>query len=140
MNMTSHGHAHFWERALSRRRFVRDALGGTALAASGSLLLPAAAGAHAPVPPTAEPRPIPGGLEIAGQTFHVQFPYFGQEVSTITDFDGLVAAAEMQGSGTATNTATGETSRLIFDADMRVMQGNYIGLDGNPHTGTFGFI
>ncbi|HET7034242.1 MAG TPA: hypothetical protein VFI42_01025 [Thermomicrobiaceae bacterium] len=132
------GHAHFWERALSRRQLVRGALGGTTLAASG-LLLPGAAAA-APIPPTADPRPIAPATMIGGEAFRVRAPQFGSEVSTITDFNGMVAAAEMQGTGTATDTRTFKSSPVIFDADMRVMQGTYIGLDGNPHVGAFGFV
>lgn len=29
---------------------------------------------------------------------------------------------------------------LLFDVDNRFMKGVYIGVDGNKHTGTFGFI
>lgn len=133
------GHAHFWERALSRRQLVRGALGGGALTAGG-LLLPAASGALAAAPPTVDPRPIAPATLIGGEPFRVRAPQFGNEVSTITDFNGLVAAADITGTGTATDTRTRKTTPLLFDADMRVMQGTYIGLDGNPHKGTFGFI
>lgn len=133
------GHAHFWERALSRRQVLGGALGTTLALAGGSLLHPTLAGA-APGLGSA-PKPIPGGLDLGGgQIIHTYFPYFGQEVSTITDFSGLVAAAEMQGGGTATDTSTGQRTRLAFDADMRVMQGRYMGFDGQAHQGTFGFI
>src|SRR5262249_38839008 len=86
------GHAPFWGRAFSRRRFVRTAAGATALVVGHSLWFPAAAGA-APVGGS-DPRPIPStpltdalGLPLP---LHVDFPYLGHELSTITDFDGVV--------------------------------------------------
>lgn len=136
------GHAHFWERAFSRRQFVRAAAGTTAAIAGASLWMPA--GVSAARPGDASPNPIPGGdptLEQAfGKLFHVYFPYFGQEVATITDFNGKLAAAEMQGAGTGTNTMTGATTRYTYDADMRVMDGVYVAKDGHTHRGAFGFV
>jgi hypothetical protein len=136
------GHAHFWERAFSRRQFVRAAAGTTAVALGSSLVLPA--GVSAARPGDASPNPIPGGdpfLEQAfGKLFHVYFPYFGNEVLTITDFNGKTAAAEMQGAGTGTDTASGQTARYTYDADMRVMDGVYVAKDGHTHRGTFAFV
>ena len=40
--------------------------------------------------------------------------------------------------GLATPTATG--ARIGYDADMRIMKGQYIGEDGQEHEGSFGFI
>jgi hypothetical protein len=72
----------------------------------------------------------------------------GNEPSTIGDFRGLVAINHLQGEGTVTRgstsggistpTATGD--RLVYDADMRIMKGLYVGEDGQEHEGTFGFI
>jgi hypothetical protein len=128
------GHAHFWDRALSRRQFMLAAAGSTAALA----LLPGLAAAA----DGGAPKPIPGGLDLlglitghTGPTFHVFFPVFGQEVSTITDFNGFVAAGEIQGFGTANN-----GDRLFFDADMRFMDGVYIDVAGRTSRGTFGFI
>lgn len=139
------GHAHFWERALSRGLFMRSVAGATALAAGSGLLLPRLAAA-AP-PDGALPTPIPGGTDLLallglppGPIFHFFFPAFGQEVATVGNLKGFVAAAEVQGTGTATDTATGATSALTFDADMRFMDGVYVGQDGRPRRGTFGFI
>jgi hypothetical protein len=108
------------------------------------------AGAISPLRPffgNADPQPIPGGTDLyallglgSGPLFHFSFPAFGQEVSTITDFVGHVAAAEVQGTGIATNTTSQETLSLTFDADMRFMDGLYIAEDGHPRHGTFGFI
>jgi hypothetical protein len=83
-----------------------------------------------------------------GQQFHVYLNEPGNEPSTIGDFRGLVAINHLQGEGTvirggpngglATPTATGD--RIGYDADMRIMKGQYIGEDGQEHEGTFGFI
>jgi len=88
------------------------------------------------------PKPIPGGFEAFGKFFHVDptSPGPDTENSTIFDFHGSIGAADVRGTGTGTNTNTGATSSLLFDVDMRFMQGVYIGLDGKTHTGTFSLI
>jgi hypothetical protein len=139
------GHAHFWERALSRGLFIRTAAGAAALAAGAGLRLPRQAGAR--VLDAWMPSPIPGGTDLralfglpSGPIYHLFFPAFGQEVASVGNFQGNLAAAEIQGSGTATNTATGQTSTLTFDADMRFMDGIYVNQAGVAARGTFGFI
>ncbi len=139
-----HGHAHFWHRALSRRQVVRTAAGlvvtgvgvgraGRALAQDGAM---------------ATPKPIPGGIDLGGgELIHVYDYSQGFEPATITDFRGLVGINHLRTEGTVTSgggggpstpTATGD--RLVVDVDMRFMQGTYIGEDGQPHQGTFGFV
>jgi hypothetical protein len=90
-----------------------------------------------------DPTPIPGGIKFVGNDIafvpadpdiHVLPPALGLDVSTITDFSGFVAAAEIQGG------ATGGGGSFGFDADMRVIQGKYVGEDGRVHEGSFGFI
>ena len=67
--------------------------------------------------------------------FHVLPPTIGFEMSTITDFHGVLAASETQGR------ARGSDGRsYTFDADMRFMRGTYVGMDGHAREGTFGFI
>jgi hypothetical protein len=132
------GHAHFWERALTRRQLLRTAAATAVLATAGA---PIAASARGRVRGET-PRPIPFDL-FGGQgpvPIHVDLPYFGNELVTMTDYRGLVAAAEVQGSGTGVDTATGATTRYTFDADMRIMDGDYIGEDGRLHRGLFGFV
>ena len=70
------------------------------------------------------------------QIFHANFPIFGTEVSTITDFSGSIAAAELQGTGTSNMAPTA----LFYDADMRFMSGKYTSVDGRTREGTFGFV
>jgi len=130
------GHSHFWERAmLSRRHFMQAAAGATGLVLGSGLWMPALALADG-----AFPRHIPGGFHAFGKFFHVFGPAPTTENSTIFDFHGAIGATDIQGSGTGTNTHTGQKQPLLFDVDMRFMQGTYIGLDGEQHTGTFSFI
>ena len=56
-------------------------------------------------------------------------------MSTITDFDGVIAAGEIQGRARGS-----DGSRYTFDTDMRFMQGTYVGTDGRRRTGSFGFV
>ena len=63
----------------------------------------------------------------------------GFDGSSITDFNGFVGVAEVQGTGSATN-ANGTTETLVFDTDMRFMSGVYVGQDNNVHKGAFGFV
>jgi hypothetical protein len=60
--------------------------------------------------------------------------------SQITDFDGFVGLTHIRGGGTGTDTATGATTRLAFQADMGFSQGKFIGADGQQHRGTFAFV
>ena len=136
------GHPHFWQNALSRRQFVRVA-GGTAatsLALGSSVFrgLPQAWAGTSTLP-----KPIKGGIQPFGpgtEVFHVFLPGQGNEPSTIRDLKGLVGLANVSGAGTGTHKPTGETKRLVFDADCRFMQGSYVGRDGELHRGTFGFV
>jgi hypothetical protein len=139
-----HGHRSFRHRAHSRRRFIQAA-GGLAFAGlattRGTRTFAQDAGG-------ANPKPIPAGFEIEGQVFHAYDYIPGNEPSTIGDFRGLVAINHLSGEGTvirggpngglATPTATGD--RLVYDTDMRIMKGQYIGEDGQEHEGTFGFV
>jgi hypothetical protein len=141
------GHAHFWRRALSRRQVAQTAAGVGLLALGGNLALPRLT--QAAQMDGAMPKPIPGGLDLGGGLIiHVNNPEDGVEPATITDFRGFVGVSHAQGAGTVTTggaagglstpTATGD--RLVFDADMRFMQGRYIGEDGKEHTGTFAMV
>ncbi len=135
------GHTHFWERAmLSRRQFLGTAAGATGIVLGSGLWMPGQALARGD---GAAPRPIPGGLQPFGpgtEVFHLFLPGEGNEPITITDFHGLIGLANVDGTGTGTDTTTGATTPLTFDNDTRFMQGVYIGVDGKKHRGTFGFI
>jgi|SRR5579859_52598 len=131
------GHAHFWERALSRRQFLGTSALATGLALGADLWMPAVAQAAAPF---VAPQPIPGGIVVGGTLFHVFLPGHAAEPSTITDFHGMIGVAHVSGAGTGINTTTGEQRRLTFDVDNRFMKGTYVGVDGQTHVGTFGFV
>jgi hypothetical protein len=141
------GHAHFWQRAaMKRRRLMRTAAGGTAAALGAPLWLPALAQAerddgHARRPNGAAPRPIPGGQQFFGPGTEVFHVFLGPDVenSTITDFNGVIAAAHILGTVTEIQ-GNQRTSGLLVDGDVRFMQGVYIGVDGKARHGTFGFF
>jgi len=127
----------------SRREFVRTA-GAVALAGAalgGRLLRPQILQAASPD----DPLPISGGTPVLGGAFHVfapaAFDPIDAEPITITNFNGTVGLAYIDGIVTRTQISTGRQDRLPFTAsDMRFMQGVYRGVDGKPRQGTFGFI
>ncbi len=133
-------------KEVSRREFVRTTGGALAAgAALGSgLLRPGTLYAAAPD----DPLPIPGGSPALGGAFHVygptpdgSFDPIDAEPASITNFNGVVALAYIDGTVTRTRISTGEQVELPFIAsDMRFMQGVYRGVDGKPRQGTFGFI
>jgi hypothetical protein len=128
------GHAHFWERAMSRGVLVKGAIGVGGAAITGGLWGPALAEAGGGITSDA-PRPVPGNPGLGG--LHINLPGLNAEPSSITDFNGMVGIGAVTGRGTATTGATSQT--LFFDVDNRFMRGEYVGLDGAMHHGTFGF-
>jgi hypothetical protein len=126
------------ERALSRRQIMKGVMGSTGAVLGAGVLLPTLTQAA----DAADPRPIPMGIQPFGagtETFHLFLPEPGNELSTITDFNGLIAAAEVQGTGMGTD-ASGAKVPLVFDVDARIMQGQYVGMDGQVRTGAFALI
>jgi hypothetical protein len=128
---------------LSRRRFLQAAA-GTVGALGAGLLFPTWA-----VSAGRDPKPIPGGIAnpAGGPFIHFNRPGAadaaapnGNDPSLITDFDGFIGQTHVQGTGTGTNTDTGETSPLLFDADMRFMRGVYQSVDGRFLQAGFVFI
>ena len=88
------------------------------------------------------PNPIPGGFDSNFQPVpsnplvHVLPPGIGFEMSTITDFNGIVGGAEIRGTARGSDGTT-----YGFDCDMRFMTGTYVDLTGRlVKQGTFGFI
>ena len=87
------------------------------------------------------PKPIPGGfgsdfsLQPIDPFVHVLPPVVGLEMSTITDFNGVVAAAEVQGYAHGS-----DGSDYWFDCDMRFMSGVYIDDNGRTREHAFGFV
>jgi hypothetical protein len=135
--------------AVSRRRFLGTAgATGVGLGLGSGLLTSAAALADSDRPAVAVadhhgsgvlPRPIPSGfLTPVGVFIHHHPPGRGIEASQITDFRGTIGLAQLTGTGIATRHGT--TRKLTFEMDNRFMQGTYVGVDGQRHQGTFGFI
>jgi hypothetical protein len=121
---------------LSRRGFIGRVAGGAGAVVGASLLRPGTALA---APQNPAPRPIPGGFTVEGVTFHVFGFGPGMEPAVITDFQGSVGVAQVQGKGRATN-PDGTKETLLFDTDMRFMKGSYVAEDGKLRRGTFGFV
>jgi hypothetical protein len=135
------GHAHFFERAMraemSRSLFLKR--GAVAVGGLAGLGLLGSAPAFAQS--GADPRPIPGGFDEnfipvpSDPLVHVLPPAIGFEMSTITDFNGVVGAADIQGTAQGSDGST-----YVFDTDMRFMQGEYVGMDGRMRQRSFAFI
>ena len=125
------GHDHFWQRAMSRRQFLGTTAAATAAVATSSVWFPTLADASG-----RDPKPIPGGFFPGYHTF------LGPNVepSTIFNYRGTTGVAAVRGTGTAWDTETGDSKTVKFDSDNRFMRGEYIGMDGEEHEGTFGFI
>jgi hypothetical protein len=130
---------------LTRRRFVRTVAGAAAVggALEFGLFKP---GFAAPKTHSFAPVPIPGGTPNLNGVYHVFGPSVGgdptdAEPSTITNFNGFVGLAFINGMVTRTDTATGETLHLPFlNSDMRFMMGEFRGADGRVHQGTFALV
>ena len=127
------GHPHMWDRVVSRRRLL-DTSAAVAGAAIGAPWLASVASAAPPGP--GEPRPIPETLAFGPNAFHVQLPGPGVELSLITDFEGTIGVADILG----TAIGTGDPANLTFDADVRFMDGHFLGTDGRVHVRTVGFV
>ncbi len=146
------GHQHdgpewapLWQKTFTRRSFMGTLAAGAGVAVGSGLGLGAI-----PIPPlrsgvalangSAEPRPLPGGIQTPWGFIH-HFPAgSANEPSQIWDFNGLVANTRVLGSGTGTNTKTGEEFPMLMAVDMGLMQGLYIGQDNRRHRGTFAFL
>lgn len=140
------GHAHVWQHAMSRRQFIRIAAGATGVGAvlRFGVWRPGLVHAHQ----AHQPVPIPGRTPDLGGAFHVFGPAFpggsdpsDAEPSTITNFNGFVGLAYLNGEVTRTDKATGEVLTLPFaNSDMRFMKGVFRGTDGRMHHGAFAFV
>lgn len=135
-----YAHAHFWERALSRRNFLAAAGLAGGAAVTSSIWMPQIAQASKSVAPT----PIPYGTTITGPDgvdvlFHFQFPVANTDVSSVFNFKGVVGVADIEGPGAGVH-AGKALDGAHFGSDNRFMKGVYIGTDGKRHHGTFAFI
>jgi hypothetical protein len=137
----------------SRRTFL-GTMGSAGMALGATLLSPRTAyadgedgdGQHASC---ALLNPIPGGVApfkpfaifIHHNPLNPLVPLANiNDPSQITDFHGFVGLTHIRGGGTGTNTDTGETTPLAYQADMGFSQGKFIGTDGGLHKGSFAFV
>ncbi|SRR6266851_3552077 len=131
-------HPDIWTQTISRRRLLSGAVGATAsgalLATVGAELLSTQLVMADESDQVVQPTPIPGG----DNNTHHFLPGRGKEVSTINNFDGVVAIGQLRGTGKATDTTTGAITRLSFSVDNRFLVGKYIGVDGRLHRAAFG--
>ena len=128
---------HAAHRLVSRRAFMGGAAGLTAAALGASVLRAPAAWAKSGS--VVVPKPTTNVLSLGGLDFHLTSFGPGMDPSSITDFNGFVGVADVQGTGTGTN-ADGFQEPLLFDTDMRFMDGQFVGVDGKVHQGVFGFV
>ncbi|MFW2384116.1 MAG: hypothetical protein ACN4GZ_20355 [Acidimicrobiales bacterium] len=141
---------------ISRRKLLTGAGAVTAAGAAAAVgVAGPAAATTIPRHPSPLPRPIPGGVPLdpedpenslihwylPGPTDAVS-PILGLqgmgldvEASSITDFQGEVAFAIVSGEAQTSNNET-----LQVEFDVRVMEGRYVGEDGNEHNSIFAFL
>ena len=139
-----HGrHAHVRPQPLSRRQFLLSTAGAASLGAAfgtGLFRLPAAEAA----PGIGTVLPIPGGLTLFGELFHVFAPpatAVDDDPSTVYNFQGASGIGLIDTSVTRVNRKTGETRELPSLANhMTFMKGVYRGRDGHVRDGTFSLI
>jgi hypothetical protein len=123
---------------IARRRFLQGAVGAAGAIAGAQLLGPTLAWAGTGSP---QPRPVPGSLDVPGLGhFHINLPGPDNDISSITDFDGVAAVADVLGTGHGTDDPADPNGTLVFEADVRFMQGSFVARDGELHQGAFGFV
>jgi hypothetical protein len=131
------GHTHA-SMAISRRQFLGTAVGAAGLLLGSSVLPPARAAL------CVDPRPIPGGFSEFGHFYHQRYPDRDtadtEDPSTVTDFNGHIGLAYVEGMGTHTDKTTGLVSHLPYRVDLRFMKGVYVGRDGKHHYGAFAAV
>jgi hypothetical protein len=89
---------------------------------------------------TVAPRPIPYGTMIGGQLFRFQGTRPNMDESSVYDFKGTVGVANIDGPGAGVHNGAPLAPDAEFGSDNRFMKGVYVGVDGQHHHGTFGFI
>lgn len=153
----------FWkkhqEKLLSRRNLIRGAAGtaaGAGLLLSSGLGQPVRAGGDDESERNkckALPRPIPhitmppgthfffpGPPDGSAPSTFPHFPNAGFDPSTVTDFKGLIANADLNFAGTGTDLNTGASVPYTFHTDWRFFNGTFVAVDGLEHEGTLTFI
>ena len=143
------------QKCVSRRNLIRGAAG---TAAGAGLLLSSGLRLHAladdegddnkckalarPIPHITGPGHFffPGPPDGSAPSTFPQFPNAGFDPSTITDFKGVIALADLNFAGTGTDLNAGDSSPYTFHTDWRFFKGTFVAVDGLPHRGTLTFI
>jgi hypothetical protein len=126
---------------MSRRQMLR-----TTGAAGAALLAGFPARALAGRPGSGIPTPIPAGFFFPGRVDGSPSPtdptgtHPGRDPSTIYDFNGFIGVANLELSGTGTDTTTGDAAPYTFETDMRFLKGVFIDTAGRTRRGAFAFI
>ena len=122
---------HAARHGLSRRTLLKAGVATTALIATTGIMSDRA------VAESGTPSPVPANPSFGG--LHVYGVDPTMEPSAITNFHGHVGAAIVDGTGTW-KVEGGAPETLLFDTDMRFMQGTFRSTDGRDHKGTFAFV
>ena len=141
-------------KSLTRRNLIRGAAGaaaGTGLLLGSGPQFSAFAedGTNNKCKALARPIPhitgpghffFPGPPDGSAPPSFPHFPFAGFDPSTITDFKGLVANADLNFGGTGTDLNTGDSRPYTFHTDWRFFKGTFVAIDGLEHKGTLTFI
>jgi len=144
---------------LNRRNLIRGAAGtvaGAGFLVGSGLTLPALADdedaeKHNKCKVLARPIPhittppgqhffFPGPPDGSAPSTFPHFPNAGFDPSTITDFKGVIAQADLNLTGTGTDLNTDDSMPYMFHTDWRFFKGTFVGVDGLPHQGALSFI
>ncbi|HEX9224870.1 MAG TPA: hypothetical protein VF860_16180 [Candidatus Acidoferrales bacterium] len=145
------------EKWLTRRNLIRGAAGsaaGAGLLLGSGLRFSAFAedeGADNKCKTLARPIPhittppgghffFPGPPDGSAPSTFPHFPNAGFDPSTITDFKGVIAQADLNFAGTGTDLNTAGSTPYTFHTDWRFFKGTFVAVDGLPHRGTLSFI
>ena len=142
------------EKWLTRRNLIRGAAGtaagaGLVLGSGRRLSALADEGKHNKCEALARPIPhitgpghffFPGPPDGSAPSTFPHFPFAGFDPSTITDFKGVIAQADLDFDGMGTNLETGQSVAYHFHTDWRFFKGTFVAIDGLEHRGTQTFI
>jgi len=144
------------EKWLTRRNLIRGAAGAVAGAGvlgaglrSSALADDDDEGKHNKCKALARPIPhitgpghffFPGPPDGSAPPSFPHFPNAGFDPSTITDFKGVIANADLNFAGTGTNLDTNESVPYTFHTDWRFFKGTFVSIDGHMREGTLSFI
>ena len=129
------------EAGFSRRRFLWASMGVPAFVAAAGNASRAEAARKC-----GDPRPIPEVLEPGPglPDLHVQLPGIATgadtDPSTITDFNGHLGFAVIDGVGERTDLRTNARRTMPFEVDLRFMKGEFITIGGRHCHGAFALV